>query len=424
MAGDAEMRALLRRLFEAAVDAARADRVVPPCLPEPPRGRTLVLGAGKAGAAMARAVEAHWSEGASLSGLVVVPYGHALPTDRVEVVEAAHPVPDEAGQQAARRMLVLARELGPDDLLLCLLSGGGSALMAVPAEGLSLEDKRAVTRALLACGATIREINTVRKHLSAIKGGRLAAAAYPARTVALAISDVAGDDPSVIASGPAAPDPSTFAEARAVLDRYGVEAPPAVRAFLDAAREETPKPGDPRLDKARIVIVARPGQSLAAAARAAEAAGFRILNLGDTVEGLADRVGLEHAGPALDLSRRRERAVLLSGGELTVEVRGKGRGGPNHEYALALALGLDGAPGIWALACDTDGKDGSADSAGALVAPDTLARARAHNLDARRALAENDSHRFFSVLGDCVETGLTRTNVNDFRAILVDPKTA
>lgn len=424
MAGDAEMRALLRRLFEAAVDAARADRAVPPHLPEPPRGRTLVLGAGKAGAAMARAVEAHWSEGASLSGLVVVPYGHALPTRRVEVVEAAHPVPDEAGQQAARRMLDLARELGPEDLLLCLLSGGGSALMAVPAEGLSLEDKRTVTRALLACGATIREINTVRKHLSAIKGGRLAAAAYPAPTVALAISDVAGDDPSVIASGPTVADPSTFAEARATLDRYRIDAPPAVRAFLDAASEETPKPGDPRLAKARTVIVAHPAQSLAAAACVAEAAGFQVVNLGDRVEGLADRVGVEHAGLMQDLYRRGERIALLSGGELTVELRGQGRGGPNHEYALALALDLDGAPGIWALACDTDGKDGSADSAGALVAPDTLSRAKAHNLDARRALAENDTYRFFSVLGDLVVTGPTRTNVNDFRAILVDPKTA
>jgi glycerate 2-kinase len=339
------------------------------------------------------------------------------------VVEAAHPNPDEAGQRAAARILDLARALGPDDLLLCLISGGGSALLALPAEGLSLADKQAVTRALLRSGATISEINCVRKHLSAIKGGRLAAAAAPASVVALLISDVPGDDPSVIASGPTVPDPTTFADARAVLEKSRIEPPQAVRAHLAAARDETPKPGDPRMRASRIEIVARPQDALEAAAAVARAAGYRPLILGNAIEGEARDVALMHAGMARQAAVYSQPAeppcVLLSGGETTVTIRGQGRGGRNGEFALALAVALGGDPRVWAIACDTDGIDGIEDNAGALVRPDTLARAEATGLDPKAMLANNDSYGFFSALGDLVVTGPTRTNVNDFRAVLV-----
>jgi hydroxypyruvate reductase len=412
---------LLRAMFDAAVAAARAEDRLAAALPPPPRGRTVVVGAGKAAAAMARAVEDAWT--GELSGLVVTRYGHGVPTRHIEVVEAAHPNPDEAGQLAAARILEFARALGPDDLLLCLISGGGSALMALPAEGLSLADKQAVTRALLRSGATISEINCVRKHLSAIKGGRLAAAAAPASVVALLISDVPGDDPSVIASGPTVPDPTTFADARAVLEKYRIEPPQAVRAHLAAARDETPKPGDPRMRASRIEIVARPQDALEAAAAVARAAGYRPLILGNAIEGEARDVALVHAGMARQAAVYSQPAeppcVLLSGGETTVTIRGQGRGGRDGEFALALAVALGGDPRVWAIACDTDGIDGIEDNAGALVRPDTLARAEAAGLDPKAMLANNDSYGFFSALGDLVVTGPTRTNVNDFRAVLV-----
>ena len=406
---------LLRALFDAAVAAAAPERCVPAHLPAPPAGRTVVVGAGKAAASMARAVAEHWP--GPLSGLVVTRYGHGVPVPGIEVVEAAHPVPDGAGREAAARILELAGGLGADDLALCLISGGGSALLALPAPGLALKDKQALVTTLLKSGATISEMNCVRKHLSAIKGGRLAAAAYPAAVTTLAISDVPGDDPAVIASGPTVADPTTFAEARAVLAKYGVMAPGPVTRFLEAAAEETPKPGDRRLSRSDIVLVATPGEALAAAAAAARQRGLRPVILGDAIEGEARQVAREHA----ELARRAAPGtVLLSGGETTVTVLGTGRGGPNAEYLLALALALDGAPGVWAIACDTDGIDGTEDNAGGLVRPDTLARATGAGLDGAASLTENDAYGFFSALGDLVITGPTLTNVNDFRAIVVD----
>ncbi len=411
--------ALLRALFDAALGAVAAERCVPPHLPEPPPGRTVVVGAGKAAAAMARAVEAHWP--GEISGVVVTRYGHAAPTRAIEVIEAAHPVPDRAGRAAARRILDLASGLGADDLLLCLVSGGGSALLALPAADVSLEDKQAVNRALLNAGATISEMNAVRKHLSAIKGGRLAAAAAPARVVALMISDVPGDDPSVIASGPTVADPTTFADARAVLARFGIEPPAAVAARLRGAGDETPKPGDARLARAETRVIATPGDALEAAAARARAAGFTPLILGDSLEGEAREVGRDHARLARRAMRHGEPVAppcaILSGGETTVTVRGGGRGGRNAEFLLAFAA--DDPGDVYAIACDTDGIDGSEDNAGAIVTPDTLARAARLGLDARARLADNDAHGFFAALGDLVVTGPTLTNVNDFRAILI-----
>ncbi|HKX09860.1 MAG TPA: glycerate kinase [Stellaceae bacterium] len=424
--GLADARALLRRLFEAALGAADPAKVVPPYLPAPPKGRTLVVGAGKAAGAMAAAVEAHWS--GPLSGMVVTRYGHGLPCKRIEVVEAGHPVPDAAGSRAAQKILELVRGLGPDDLVLCLISGGGSALLALPAPGLTLEDKRAVTRALLRSGATISEMNCLRKHLSAIKGGRLAAAAAPAGVLSLAISDVPGDDPAVIASGPTVPDPTTFADARAILAKYRIEPPPAVGAHLAAARDETPKPGDPRLAHAAYHLIATPQGALEAAAAAARAAGITPVILGDAIEGEAKDVALMHAAIARQAAAGRlvvgDRAlalplVLLSGGETTVTVRGKGRGGRNAEFLLALAVALNDAPGIHAIACDTDGIDGTEDNAGVVMGPDTFTRASQANVSLKAKLAENDAYGAFAALGDLVVTGPTRTNVNDFRAILV-----
>jgi hydroxypyruvate reductase len=417
---------ILRELFGAALAAAEPRRVLENRLPPPVAGRTVVVGAGKAAAAMARAVEELWP--GPIEGLVVTRYGHAVPCNRIEVVEASHPVPDAAGERTARRILELARGLGPDDQLLFLASGGGSALLAVPVPGLSLADKQAVTRALLRCGATIGEINTVRKHLSAIKGGQLAAAAAPAPVVTLAISDVPGDDPAVIASGPTVPDPTRFADARAVVAKYGIEPPPAVARHLAAALLETPKPDDPLFANTRYSLVASPQASLAAAADAAMRHGVTPVVLSDRVEGEARDVALVHAAIALQLRagafRIAERVltppvVLLSGGETTVTVRGSGRGGRNVEFLLALGVALDSAPGIAALACDTDGIDGTEDNAGAILFDDSIARAAASGVFARAALADNDGYGFFNRLGDLVVTGPTLTNVNDFRAILV-----
>jgi glycerate 2-kinase len=432
---DTAARELLRALFDAALAAADPARAILPYLPPQVSGRTVVFGAGKASAAMARAFEEAWAtnkQAGRLEGLVVTRHGHAVPCERIRVVEAGHPVPDQAGQEAARQILDLARGLGPQDQLVCLVSGGGSALLSLPAAGLTLPDKQAVTQALLRSGATIGEINTVRKHLSAIKGGRLAAAAAPARVVSLAISDVPGDDPAVIASGPTAPDPTTFADARAVLAKYGITQPKAVIAHLAAARDETPKPGDPVFAKTRFELIASPQQALAAAAEAGLAHKVTPIVLSDRIEGEARDVAAMHAAIALQLRAGQFRigheivtppAVLLSGGETTVTVHGKGRGGRNSEFLLALAAALTkdpgGCGGIYALACDTDGIDGTEDNAGAIVYPNTVDRAASRGIAIKEALAGNDSYCFFAALGDLIVTGPTLTNVNDFRAILV-----
>jgi len=432
---DTAARELLRALFDAALAAADPARAILPYLPPQVSGRTVVFGAGKASAAMARAFEEAWAtnkQAGRLEGLVVTRHGHAVPCERIRVVEAGHPVPDQAGQEAARQILDLARGLGPQDQLVCLVSGGGSALLSLPAAGLTLPDKQAVTQALLRSGATIGEINTVRKHLSAIKGGRLAAAAAPARVVSLAISDVPGDDPAVIASGPTAPDPTTFADARAVLAKYGITQPKAVIAHLAAARDETPKPGDPVFAKTRFELIASPQQALAAAAEAGLAHKVTPIVLSDRIEGEARDVAAMHAAIALQLRAGQFRigheivtppAVLLSGGETTVTVHGKGRGGRNSEFLLALAAALtkdpEGSGGIYALACDTDGIDGTEDNAGAIVYPNTVDRAASRGIAIKEALAGNDSYGFFAALGDLIVTGPTLTNVNDFRAILV-----
>ncbi len=418
-------RTFLRSLFDKAVAAALPSEQIGQHLPSPPKGRTLVVGAGKGAAAMARAVEDVWQ--GPLSGLVVTRYGHGLPTRAIEVVEAGHPNPDAASQAAASRILAMAGELGADDLLLCLISGGGSALMVQPAPGLSLDDKKAVTRELLRCGAAIDEINTVRKHLSAIKGGRLAAAAWPAQVVTLMISDVPGDDPSVIASGPTVPDPSTFADSLAVVDKYGISIPESVRRHLTEGAEESPKPGDHRLAQAVATLVATPQVALEAAASAAREAGITPLILGNSIEGEARDVAKVMAAISRQVAAHGQPlpapCVLLSGGETTVTVHGKGRGGRNAEFLLALAVALDGQADIWAIACDTDGIDGTEDNAGAILTPDSLARARALGVDAKACLADNDGYGFFAALGDLVVTGPTRTNVNDFRAILILPST-
>jgi hydroxypyruvate reductase len=420
-------RQFLRSMFDAAIAAALPARVVEAHLPPPPRGRTVVVGAGKASAAMAKAVEDAWP--GPLEGLVVTRYGHAVGCKRIEIVEAAHPVPDEAGSQAAQRILSLVQGLGPDDLVIALISGGGSSLLSVPALGLTLADKQAVNRALLLSGAHIGEMNSVRKHLSAIKGGRLAAAAFPAPVVTLLISDVPGDDPATIASGPTVADPTTYAEARAILAKYGITEPEAPLRHLErhAARgvDETPKPGDPRLAAARTVMIATPQMSLEAAAEAARAAGIAPLILGDSIEGEAREVARVMAGVARQVALHGQPApspcVLLSGGETTVTVRGKGRGGRNVEFLLSLAVELNGLPGVFVLAADTDGVDGAEEVAGAIVTPDTIARAEARGIRAEAYLADNDGHGFFEPLGDQVVTGPTLTNVNDFRAILVLP---
>ena len=374
---------------------------------------------------MARAVEDSWQ--GPLSGLVVTRYGHGVPCARIEVVEASHPVPDAAGRAAAGRILALAQDLGPDDLLLCLISGGGSALLSLPAPGLSLEDKQAVNKALLACGARIDEMNCLRKHLSAIKGGRLAAAAAPAKVVGLIISDVPGDDLSSIASGPTVADPTSFADARAIVEKYTIALPPAVAELLSAAREDTPKPGDPRLGSVENILIARPQDALEAAAAMARNEGVTPLILGDSLEGEARVLGQVMAAIATQVIRHGQPAaapcVLLSGGETTVTLHGKGRGGRNTEFLLALALALDGSRGVYAIACDTDGIDGSEDNAGAVITPDSLERGGTAGLSAAEMLAKNDAYGYFATLGDLVMTGPTLTNVNDFRAVLVLPGT-
>ena len=415
---------LLLQMFQAAVDAAAAKLCLPPHLPAPPRGRTVVVGAGKAAAAMAQVVEAQWPADRPLTGLVVTRYHHGVGAlRRIEVVEAGHPVPDEAGQQAATRMLALLEGLGPDDLVLCLISGGASALLALPAPGLSLADKQAVARALLRSGARIEEMNCVRKHLSAIKGGRLAQSAAPARLVTLMISDVPGDDPCVIGSGPTVPDTSTLAEARAVLARYRITPPPAVATRLHDPAAETPKPGDAAFARSEAVIIATPQQSLEAAAEVARRHGVTPVILGDAIEGEAAEVARAMAGIARQCALHGQPmpppCVLLSGGETTVTLRGNGRGGRNAEFLLALGVALDGHPHIHAIACDTDGIDGTEDNAGARLAPDSLARAAARGVDARALLADNDGYGFFAALDDLVITGPSRTNVNDFRAVLI-----
>jgi hydroxypyruvate reductase len=414
---------LLRRMFDAAIARAMPDKCLPPFLPHPPKGQTIVVGAGKAAATMARAVEEHWR--GELSGLVVTRYGHHAPTKRIQVVEAAHPVPDVAGREAAERILKMVQGLSADDLVLCLISGGGSALLTLPAPGLTLQDKQAINRLLLKSGANIAEMNCVRKHLSAIKGGRLATASHPAKVVTLTISDVPGDDPAVIASGPTVPDRTTFADALAILEKYRIAEPVSVVEHLRAAREETPKPGDSRFAGTQAHMIAAPQQSLEAAAEVARQAGVTPLILGDSLEGESREVALVHAGIARQVVRHgqpvAQPCALLSGGETTVTVRGKGRGGRNAEFLLALAVALDGEPGIYALAGDTDGVDGTEDNAGAVVTPDTLQRAASLGLDAKARLADNDGYTFFSGLGDLVKTGPTLTNVNDFRAILILP---
>jgi hydroxypyruvate reductase len=413
---------LLRALFDAAVAAAQPALCVPANLPPRPKGRLIVIGAGKASAAMAKAVEDHWD--GPLEGLVVTRTGYAVPCTRIEIAEAAHPVPDAAGLKAAERILTLARSAGPDDTVLCLISGGGSALLPLPLEGISLEDKQQVNRALLASGATITEINTVRRHQSAIKGGRLAAAAHPARILTLLISDVPSDNPADIASGPTVGDPTTCDDARAIIDRYGIELPANVRAALERDDAESIKPGDPRLANAETRIIAAPQMALEAAAEVARGEGLPVHILSDAIEGEARDVGKVMAGIAAQVASRYQPfvppCVLLSGGETTVTVRGKGRGGRNVEFLLSLAIALGGREGIWALAGDTDGVDGLEEIAGAVVTPTTLARARKAGINPRDALANNDGHGFFGALGDAVVTGPTLTNVNDFRAILIE----
>lgn len=424
-------KALLRTLFDTAVSAVSAAQCLPPHLPTArmPLSRTVVIGAGKAAAAMAEAVEAHWP--GPLSGLVVTRYGHGrvngrldarqtAASGRIEIVEAAHPVPDAAGQQAAARMIEHVQGLTGNDLVLCLISGGGSALLAAPADGLTLADKQALNRALLKSGANIAEMNCVRKHLSALKGGRLALHCAPARVETLLISDIPGDDPACVASGPTLPDATTCEEALAVLEKYAIEVPPHVMTHLRSGHWETPKPADARFTGHRSTVVATAQHALEAAAAQARAAGFDAHILSDRIEGEAREVALMHAAIVRQIAARnqpfRKPCVLLSGGETTVTVRGQGRGGRNAEFLLALAIALDGMPGIHAIACDTDGIDGSEDNAGAILTPDSLHRTA---LDARTCLAGNDGYRFFEALGDLVMTGPTRTNVNDFRAILI-----
>ena len=418
-----EQSAFLRSLFDAAIAAAQPALTLPALLPSPPKGRTVVIGAGKASAEMARALEAHWP--GPLEGLVVTRYGHGAATRGIEIAEASHPVPDEAGAAAARRMMALVRGLSADDLVIALISGGGSALLPMPLDGLALADKQLVNRALLMSGATISEMNCVRRHLSGIKGGRLALACAPARVVTLAISDVPGDAPGDIASGPTVPDPTTCAQALAILLKYAIAVPPVVRALLEeGGLAETPKPGDPALARNSFHLIAAPQASLEAAAAVARQAGVAPHILGDSLEGESRDMGVVMAGIARQVASRGQPfappCVLLSGGETTVTVRGKGRGGRNVEFLLSLAIALAGNRRVHAVAGDTDGVDGAAEVAGAYVGPDTLERALALGIVPAKSLAANDGHGFFEALGDGIVTGPTLTNVNDFRAILIE----
>ena len=416
-------RELLAGMFAAAVQAAQPEHCLAPFMPSPARGRTIVIGAGKASAAMARAFEQQWT-GGPLEGLVVTRYGYAVPCEHIEIFEAAHPVPDAAGAAAAERLLALVSNLSADDLVVCLISGGGSALLPMPAPGVTLGDKQAINRSLLLSGATIAEMNCVRRHLSAIKGGRLAAACHPARVLNLLISDVPGDDPVNIASGPTVADPTSCADALLIVERYGIELPTAARELLQSGAGETVKPDDARLARVETRLVATPQMALEAAAQVARDAGYAVAILGDSIEGEAREVAKVMAGIALQVRKHGQPVappcVLLSGGETTVTVRGDGRGGRNVEFLLALALALDGAPGIHALAGDTDGVDGQEEIAGAFLATDTLERAWKKSMRARDFLDNNDGHGFFEALGDSLISGPTLTNVNDFRAILID----
>jgi glycerate 2-kinase len=419
---------LLESLFRAAVGAAHPSRCLPPQLPEPPaRGRLVVLAAGKAGGSLTEVAEQHYLTRMPenrFGGIAVTRHGYGRPTRHIPVVEAGHPVPDAAGLAGAERMIALADPAGAADLVLVLLSGGASANLIAPAAGITLEDKQATTRALLRSGANISEINCVRKHLSRIKGGRLARHAYPAQLVTLAISDVPGDDPAVIGSGPTVPDPTTLADARAIVGKYRLDLPAAVTRALNDPKNESPKPGEAIFAGSTYKILARPADALAAAQAHAHAAGYEPIVLGDRLQGEARDVAADHARLARELGASRRRVAILSGGELTVTLRGEGRGGPNQEYALALAIALDGAAGVAALAADTDGTDGGAgrpdDPAGAFVDDTTLKRARAAGLDPAAFLADNESTGFFNGIGDLFIPGPTFTNVTDFRAILVD----
>ncbi len=415
--------AFLRSLFDAGVAAADPLKCVPQYLPEPPKGRTVVIGAGKASAAMARAVEDSWQ--GDLSGLVVTRYGFSVPCERIEIIEASHPVPDAAGREAAGRIVELAKSLGPDDLCIAVISGGASAVLTYPAEGLTLEDKQELNRELLRSGANIVEMNCIRKHLSAIKGGRLAQAIAPARLVTLLISDVPGDIPGVIGSGPTVPDDTTFAEARALIEKYGIKPPQAVMEHLIRAEQETPKTGDPIFANSELIMAGRPIASLEAAAEAAKSAGVRPILLGDDLEGETRNVAADHAEMARQMIKNGDTkdgpCVILSGGETTVSIKGNGRGGPNGEYALAMAIEMQGDPHVHALSGDTDGIDGSEDNAGAVIDPGTLDRGRAKGLDAAEFLENNDSYGFFEQAGGLLMTGPTCTNVNDLRAVLVLP---
>ena len=424
---NAGARELLESMFRSAVGAAHPAHALPPHLPEPPpRGRLVILAAGKAAGSMTQVAEQRYFElpQERLAGLAVTRHGYGRPTQRIPVIEAGHPIPDKIGVSAAKRALALADAVDADDLVLVLLSGGASANWIAPVSGLTLEAKQAVTRALLKSGANIGEMNAVRKHLSRIKGGRLAKRAHPAKVVTLAISDVPGDDPAVIGSGPTVPDPTTLADAREVVSRYRLELPEAVAHALSDPANETPKPGDDIFRGANYRIVARPADALRAAAERATAAGYECVMLGDRLQGEAREVAAEHARLALELRAQNRRATILSGGELTVTLRGKGRGGPNQEYALALAIHLNEAAGIAALAADTDGTDGGGgrpdDPAGAFVNPTTVKRAREAGLDPAAFLADNDSTGFFNGIGDLFRPGPTFTNVTDFRAIVVD----
>ncbi len=429
-----EPRQFLEQLYQAAVRRALPLHNTAAQLPTPPQGRTLVIGAGKAGAAMAQAVEALWPADAPLSGLVVTRYGHTPPrpvglANRIEVIEAAHPVPDAAGLAAAQRILALTQGLSADDLVLCLISGGGSSLLTLPAVGLTLEEKQRINKELLHSGANISEMNCVRKHLSSIKGGRLAAACAPARVVTLTISDVPGDNPSIIASGPTVPDASTCADAWAILQRYRIELPEPVKQALLQGALETPKPGDPVFEGHQVHMIATPQQSLEAAAALVREAGLNAYILSDEMEGESREVGKVHAALARAVAQRgqpfQKPCVILSGGETTVSVRPvppgavRGRGGRAGEFCLGLALALQGQAGVYALAADTDGIDGMEDNAGAWVDPSTLARARACGLKSETYLDRNDAYSYFDALGDLVITGPSYTNVNDFRALLI-----
>lgn len=409
----------LRQLFDKAVEVADPMRSLARFLPERPKGRVIVVGAGKASARMAEAVEAAWGP---CEGLVITRYGYGRPCRGIEIVEAAHPVPDESGLAATARMLELVKTAGESDFVLALISGGASALLVAPAEGVSLAEKQAVNAALLASGAPIDKMNTVRKHLSRVKGGQLAVAAYPARMLSLLISDVPGDDPAFIGSGPTVGDASTPADALAILEQWKIKVPASVRAAL-AGPNRVLAPTDPRLARVENVIYAAPKQSLAAAAELAEKAGYDVRLLGDALEGEARDVARAQAEQALQIRASLrpgdQPVLLLSGGELTVTRRGNGIGGPNAEFCLALAIALKGAEGIHALACDTDGVDGAAEVAGAVIGPDTLAKAAKTGLDPQVALAANDAHSFFAAIGSQVVTGPTLTNVNDFRAIAI-----